>query len=729
MSDISMNPLRDISKSFVPEPYRQKGEDAYQCANPVEDPGAYRLLQADEIEVLVKNANNAENWNEILVTDDFNPELIINCDFFGRVYIGDLSPKYLEYHDLRLPVGLRDSTIISCVIGRDVAIRDVHYLAHYKIGDGCILFNIDEMLCTDHAKFGNGILKEGEDEEVRIWLEVGNENDGRKILPFEDLICADAYLWSKYRGDAALMKRLVEVTEAGFSKRRGFYGEIGERTVIKDCRILKDVRVGSYAYVKGANKLKNLTILSSREERTQIGEGTELVNGIVGYGSRIFYEAKAIRFVTGRNTQLKYGARLLNSVLGDNSTVSCCELLNNLIFPFHEQHHNNSFLIATTILGQSNIAAGATIGSNHNSRAPDGEILAGRGFWPGLCSNFKHNSRFASFSLVAKGSYSYELNVLYPFSLVFLKNRDDQLHVSPAYWFIHNMYAMARNSWKFRKRDARVKKVQNIEFDYLAPDTIQEILAAMRRLELIAGRAALQGAAKADEALQEAGRARLSDPALPDEPLQDAALMKRYGGMVEKPGRGWRFYRDFSRYFAVKTLVDALIEEGGANLPALAAKAAALGKEPCHQAWVNLGGQIVPKAEVERLKADIVSGTLNTWAEVHARYDELWKAYPRQKQRYALHVLESLYGKAPSSFSKSEWAGIVKEASETFAYICEAAFSSRKKDYEDPFRIMAYDDEAEMIAVLGRYDDNSFLRDLRKQTDEYLKVLGEMLKA
>ena len=46
-------------------------------------------------------------------------------------------------------------------------------------------------------------------------------------------------------------------------------------------------------------------------------------------------------------------------------------------------------------MGQSNIAAGATIGSNHNSRSADGEIIAGRGFWPGLCVSLKHNSKFS----------------------------------------------------------------------------------------------------------------------------------------------------------------------------------------------------------------------------------------------------------------------------------------------------------------------------------------------
>lgn len=72
------------------------------------------------------------------------------------------------------------------------------------------------------------------------------------------------------------------------------------------------------------------------------------------------------------HSQLKYGARLIDSYLENNATISsCCEVLNSLIFSTHEQHHNNSFLCAAVVIGQSNIPAGATIGSNHNSRSAE----------------------------------------------------------------------------------------------------------------------------------------------------------------------------------------------------------------------------------------------------------------------------------------------------------------------------------------------------------------------
>ena len=72
---------------------------------------------------------------------------------------------------------------------------------------------------------------------------------------------------------------------------------IGDRTVIKNCKIIKDVWIGPDAYLKGANKIKNVTINSDPQAKTQIGEGCELVNGIIGYGCRVFYGIKAVRFV------------------------------------------------------------------------------------------------------------------------------------------------------------------------------------------------------------------------------------------------------------------------------------------------------------------------------------------------------------------------------------------------------------------------------------------------
>ena len=44
------------------------------------------------------------------------------------------------------------------------------------------------------------------------------------------------------------------------------------------------------------------------------------------------------------------------------------------------------------------------------------------------------------------------------------------------------MYAVARNKSKFLKRDKRINKIQHIETNPIAPDSIQEIVIAIKRL-------------------------------------------------------------------------------------------------------------------------------------------------------------------------------------------------------------------------------------------------------
>jgi carbonic anhydrase/acetyltransferase-like protein (isoleucine patch superfamily) len=269
------------------------------------------------------------------VSAQFDPQLVKQCSFFGLVRIGKLEPLSLGFHNLSLSVGLYNSTIISCDFGDNVCIHHVNYLSHFVVGSEVMIANVNELATTSTAKFGNGIIKDGETEAQRIWLEICNENGGRKVLPFDGMLTADAFLWSKYRSDEKLMNAFHSFTEKKFDSARGHYGIIGDRTVIKNCKMIKDVLIGSDAYIKGANKIKNVTINSNDQASTQIGEGCELVNGIIGVGCRIFYGVKAVRFFMASHSQLKYGARLINSYLGNNATISCCEVLNSLIYPFY----------------------------------------------------------------------------------------------------------------------------------------------------------------------------------------------------------------------------------------------------------------------------------------------------------------------------------------------------------------------------------------------------------
>ncbi|MGD9897862.1 MAG: DUF4954 family protein [Calditrichaceae bacterium] len=722
MREITKGKLEDISKDFVPKELRADKKDRYYFRNRQTDSHKYRALTSKEIEILVKNNNTAELWDKILVSDNFDPSLVRNCDFWGMVRIGDLSRKYLEFHKLRLPVGLNNCTIISCDIGNDVVMRNVQYLSHYIIGNNCILFNIDEMLTVDTAKFGNGIVKEGEDESVRIWLEVGNENGGRKILPFAGILPADAYLWSRFRDDSGLLHRFQEMTDQLGDTRRGYYGSIGNHCVIKNSRIIKDVNIGPHCYIKGANKLKNLTIQSSAEEPTQIGEGVELVNGIIGHGNHIFYGVKAVRFVTCRNVQVKYGARLINSFLGSNSTVSCCELLNNLIFPFHEQHHNNSFLIASTLLGQSNIAAGATIGSNHNSRAADGEILAGRGFWPGLVTNFKHNSRFASFTLVAKGNYPSEMNVTLPFSLISAADNSADVNIIPAFWFRYNMYALARNKWKFKNRDKRKVKDQHIETDFLAPDTAEEMISGMdlirKTIEMNIGSEISVDKLLKDDTIEKELKV-----------YHDNMVYKGKAHII-KPVSGYRLYHMMIEYYGAVELaraVDDIIHLKKGNTPV--AEAVKLSYSEPEREWINIGGQLIPENDIFNIITDIKSKKILSWQDLHKKYNMAWDQYPLQRQNHGIFCLLKIHDKKMNMIDNQFIRSILENSVNTSQKLLEWVIESRKKDYTNDFRKITYRNDDEMDAVLGKFDENEFIIEMKKSVKEYESRIASMVKS
>ncbi|MBL7770509.1 MAG: DUF4954 family protein [Flavipsychrobacter sp.] len=729
MNLIKKNPLQSLGYGFVENQYLKEGKDEYFHRNRQNNSGIkYRQLTAYEIEVLVRNRNQSDDWNKLLVSDAFNPELVKNCKFYGLVRIGKLEPYCLEFNNLKMAVGLYNSTIISSDFGDNVVVDNVNYLSHFIIGNEVMLVNINELATSSHSKFGNGILKEGEEEKVRIWLEVCNENGGRRILPFDGMLPGDAYLWSRNRQDEKLQERFMEMTNNRFSKERGQYGQIGDRTVIKNSRILKDVYIGSDAYIKGANKIKNVTIHSKPDARSQVGEGCELVNGIIGEGCRIFYGVKAVRFIMASHSQLKYGARLINSYLGNNATISCCEVLNSLIFPAHEQHHNNSFLCAALVMGQSNMAAGATIGSNHNSRAADGELIAGRGFWPGLCVSLKHNSRFASFSILAKGDYPAELDIRLPFSLISNDVTHDQLIVMPAYWFEYNMYALARNSWKYVARDQRIEKLQQFEYDFLAPDTGNEMLEAMEILALATGKAwyKQQGKDATERQWRTKGRTLLEQGEIAVQDLVielEMAENSQRPVLIKKAGMAYQWFSRLLDYYAVKEILHAFERNPLSTLNRMVAKLPKSGKV---SSWTNIGGQLVETTTEEQWLSSIRLGKIKSWDELHDRYQQESEQYTDQKLKHALAIYKQRHGMDLSGNSAAV-RQLLADAIATRQLMTEKILESRSKDYQNEFRKMVYNNEAEMETVVGKLKENSFISDEQKAFRQFKKKVERLL--
>ena len=149
-------------------------------------------------------------------------------------------------------------------------------------------------------------------------------------------------------------------------------------------------------------------------------------------------------------------------------------------------------------------------------------------------------------------------------------------------------------------------------------------------------------------------------------------------------------------------------------------------KLPLYTEWENAGGQIIPSEKIRELFESIKNGSINDWAAVHHFYKLCDCAYDQYKVRYALYLLEQLYSRPIEEFSVDLYRNITDDVSIVAYDIYNASLKSREKDYTDYYRNMVYRSESEMDAVLGPLEDNSFLRQLRADTEEFTTKIREI---
>jgi len=631
-------------------------------------------------------------WGSVSVAaEGFDVGKVHGCSFDGSMFlIGAFKKHYLEYRDISLRTGLYGSHFSNIVsMGDNVAIHNLLFCSNQHISDSVLIFGVNEISTGNWAHFGMAMHPVSCNS-----VNVINENGGRNIFRYPGITCTDAYLWAKFRSDRDLLAKL---TKMAYDASKNLYGLaiIANNAVIINTKAVRGTLIGPSAVVDGAELIHNSTVQSDGGESTFIGPGVQIRDSIIGYGNEIDSAAQVSSVVTGTSVSISKAARVSHSVIGDCAQIACCEIANSLIMPMHAQHHNNSFLIASSIGGQSNIAAGATIGSNHNSRANDGEIWAKRGFWPGLCVSLRHNSRFASFTMIAKGAYKTELDIKYPFSLITLDEKSGSATVFPAFWFTNNMYAVMRSAQKFAARDKRVHRDQFIEHDPLAPDTVDEIFDALNLIE--------QYKASADN-----DNNRLL-------PLKRAdAACKAYRMMV--------------RYYCAKNILPYMKEKGLKNLKELIDSLGILNLTGIFSSqknvdklldsdhpldnirrddmrWIDCGDTIITFRELERIINTIKGDGVKTWDDVHKLFDGHAAAYKTEKIKHAVYSLAKLEGILIDNLTDDRFAAFLESVPGDCAKIAACTAQSRAKDYENPFRLATYESPEEMINVLGPVED------------------------
>jgi NDP-sugar pyrophosphorylase family protein len=685
-------------------------------------PANKRSLTKSEIEILINNQNSAESWDTVFVSECFKASGINNCSFSGSTYIGVIDGKSVDSNGFYIQAGLKNCSFHNCFISDGCIVKNCGQISNYLIENNVIIANVSEISSNLDATFGQAFnLKKN---DIFHSIALINENGGRTIMPFNEINCTDAWLMVKNRHSDQFNNKIKNTLLNSISKSNPV-ATIGKNSRILNTTCIRNCIIHPYSLIDGAIKIENSTVLSDQNEPTSIKSGVEINNSIIGYGNDLQSSCLLKSCITGTAVTISQSARITESFIGDNSAISCCEIANSFVYPYHNQHHNNSFLIASCIGGQSNLAAGATVGSNHNSRVNDGELWAGRGFWPGLCTSFKHNSWFASYTTAAKADYNYEIDLPYPFSLISNDLSSNTLTIYPAWAISSNLYSLIRSRQKFQKRDKRIHKNQIIELSPFAPDTIEECFNALKLIELctLSQRSYIN---ERENLPFYQSNSHMRTFLESDNPFQSIDLkpytIERSNRKVTllKPGSAWSMYRLLIEWFSVSTIAEYN------NSSIFNALATPFTTEDTQ--WVNAGGQIMRKSDEQAIVSAITDDDSITYMnQIHEIYAKVNTEYSHTKLKYAINSLFRLQ-ETPLEKNVANLSQLIEKSTSSIDVIYELTHKSRLKDFTDPFRMMVYDSHEEAVSVLGTIEDDSVLKNLQTESIELKRRISEICK-
>ena len=188
---------------------------------------------------------------------------------------------------------------------------------------------------------------------------------------------------------------------------------------------------------------------------------------------------------------------------------------------------------------------------------------------------------------------------------------------------------------------------------------------------------------------------------------------------ILKTARAWNSYRDMLLFYGVKTIAGYL-DKYGIHYEYFAAQVPA----QVNLAWINMGGQLVPEEKADALRASIRQGLLPSWNEIHSQYDVWWNAYPRDKAENAYEVLRKLTG--VRNITAEMWNDLIDSAKDIRKYIEEQVLLTKKKDYDNPYRLTTYRNTGERNAVIGKLEDNKFIGTAKEETREFIDMLDRV---
>ena len=521
----------------------------------------YRQLTQEEIEVLERNSCWAEDWNRVMVAETFKPYGFHRVVFYGDIRLGSFDKQVEVTKGFTKHAGINDATLRNVTVGNDCLIEKVgNFINNYTIGDDCYISNICTMETTEGATYGEGHI-------VSVLNEMG---DGNVIL-FHDLNSQLAALMVKHFNDKVFKDNITRLINEEIRFTLPERGTIG-------------------------NGVKDASVY--------IGTGVICENSIISNGCSITNSVKMQDCFVGEACQITNGFTAEASVFFANSFMANGEACAAFCGPFSASHHKSSLLIGGEYSFYN--AGSNTNFSNHAYKMGP-----------------MHYGVLERGSKTASGAYVLMPAKIGAFSVCFgkLMNHPDMRCLPFAYLMAYGetMYivpgrnittvGLYRDIKKWPKRDRRAPSSRKsiINFDWLSPFTVGEIVQGKKILE----------------ALRKAGGDNVSSYNYHEYIINATSLRK-----------GIKYYD-----IALRIYMGAVLKR--------AVKGDFLGKPTSDIGlgdWNDLSGLLLPASEEQRLIDDIKNGNVESVKDILNRFKDIDQHYREYQWVWTYRMILDYYG-------------------------------------------------------------------------------------
>ena len=555
--------------------------------------GEYRLLNEQEINVLEQNGCWAEDWNRVLVAEEFKPYNFHRVVLYGDIRLGSFHKQVEVSKDFFKHSGINDATLRNVIVGNDCLIEKVgNFINNYTIGDDCYISNISTIETTEGATYGAG-------STISVLNEMGDGN----VTLFRELNSQLAAFMVKHNGDKELTRRLKALIDDEVRVSTPDRGLIGNRVKIINTKEITNTVIKGDCEISGAARLSECTILSNEDASVYIGTGVICENSIICDGCSINNSVKMQDCFVGEACQITNGFTAEASLFFANSFMANGEACAAFCGPFSASHHKSSLLIG----GQFSFynAGSNTNFSNHAYKmGPMHYGTLERGTKTASGSYVLMPATIGAFSVCFGKLMHHPDTRCLPFS--YLIAYGETMYLSPG----RNITTVGlyRDIKKWPKRDKRSKlsKKSIINFDWLSPFTVGEILEGIKILK----------------ALRAASGDNVSTYNFHEYVINASSLQK-----------GLKYYDIALRIYMGAVLKRAL-KTGYLGEP----------KETIGSGqWVDLSGLLLPESEERRLISDVKSGQIENIGQVLDRFDDINNNYSQYRWAWSYQLIMDYY--------------------------------------------------------------------------------------